>query len=120
MTFALAACLAGLGAVCRFLVDTWINRRNTLDIPLGTVVVNVSACLLMGILTGLAASHMASADAKLLLGSGFLGGYSTFSTASVEAMRLLRSGETLSCLLHAGGMVLLSVGAAFLGLAIAG
>lgn len=114
-----AALFAGLGAVCRFLVDTWVNGRNSTQIPLGTCVVNISACLLMGMVTGYSSSHGDPGGIKLLLGSGFLGGYSTFSTASVEGMRLLDSGEPLLAAVHTLGMVLLGVGAGFLGMAIA-
>ena len=107
--------LGGLGAACRFLVDTEVNRRNHLSIPLGTIVVNVSACLLMGLLTGWSLSHVGSDQVRTLLGSGFLGGYSTFSTASVEGVRLLREGDPLHAVTHTGGMLVLSMAATFLG-----
>ena len=50
MMLIFAALLGGLGAASRFLVDTWVNKRNRLTIPLGTIVVNITACLLMGCL----------------------------------------------------------------------
>jgi CrcB protein len=114
----LASLLGGLGAVTRFLVDSWVNKRNRLTIPLGTIVVNVTACFLMGVLTGWATSHIGSEQTRLLLGSGFLGGYSTFSTASVEGARLLKAHEPVKALEHTGGMLILSVLATMLGFAL--
>ena len=68
-----------------------------LRMPWGTVVVNVTACLLMGLLVGRAAdpphSGTWAATAVTVLGTGFLGGYSTFSTACVEGARLLLAGR---------------------------
>jgi CrcB protein len=118
MMLVLAALLGGLGAASRFLVDTWVNKRNRLTIPLGTIVVNVTACLLMGILTGWVTSHVGSDGVRLLLGSGFLGGYSTFSTASVEGVRLIKAHEPVRALQHTGGMLVLSLVATLLGFVI--
>ena len=65
--------------------------------PWGTVVVNVTACLFMGLLVGWAGdsphSESWAAAALTVLGTGFLGGYSTFSTACVEGARLLLAGR---------------------------
>ncbi|WP_300766117.1 CrcB family protein [uncultured Bifidobacterium sp.] len=113
-----AALMGGLGAVCRFLVDTAINRRNRLTIPVGTIVVNVTACLLMGLLAGWALSHVGSDEVRALLGSGLLGGYSTFSTASVEGVRILRSGRHVEAIAHTGGMLVLSLAATLAGYAL--
>ena len=117
---AIAALFGGCGAVCRFLLDTWVNKRNRLSIPLGTIVVNVIACLLMGILTGWLSAHTGSGQVKLLLGSGFLGGFSTFSTASVEGVRLIKAHEPIRALWHTGGMLVISVLATLLGFIIGG
>ena len=110
-----ASLFAGLGAVCRFLIDSWVNRHNRLTIPLGTIVVNVSACFLMGLLTGWALVTTGSGQAKLLLGSGFLGGYSTFSTASYEGMVLLRKGQIIPGIAQISVMLLSGMAAALIG-----
>lgn len=111
----IAALCGGLGAVCRFLVDAWVNKRSRLPFPLGTFVVNLTACLLMGMVAGWVASHIGSEQFRLLAGTGFLGGYSTFSTASVEGVRLIRAGKPLVALVHTGGMMVFSVLATLLG-----
>ena len=79
-------------------------------VPAGTVVVNVSGSLVLGMLVGWAMRHGgASEEVKAVLGTGFLGGYTTFSTASVEAARLVRGGRPTGALLHALLMVGLSL-----------
>ena len=121
MTFFLMTLCGGLGAVARFLIDSAINKRNRLSIPLGTIAVNVTACFLLGLLTGLlsdlaAQNPAVSANLTTILGTGFLGGYSTFSTASVEGFRQFEQGHPWRGAAHAGGMLTLSLTAAALGL----
>ncbi|UZN03630.1 fluoride efflux transporter FluC [Cellulomonas sp. S1-8] len=112
------ALAGGLGAASRLLVDTWVARRCRAPVPLGTVVVNATACLLLGALTGWALAHPGHDGLRAVLGIGFLGGYSTFSTASVEGARLLLGGRGPAAVLHALGMLLVCVAAAVLGLAL--
>lgn len=114
---ALLALAGGLGAATRFAVDGVVARHNRLPFPLGTVVINVTGALLLGAVTGLAARFAGLADLKVVLGTGFLGGYTTFSTASVEAVRLATgSRPAVEAVLHAVGMAVLGLAAAGLGL----
>lgn len=119
MTWVLLALAGGLGAAARFLLDSFVARHNRLGTPLGTVVVNVTACFLLGLLTGWGLTHPGRDDVLAVLGVGFLGGYSTFSTASVEGVRLLAAGRTTAAFVHAGTMLLVSLAAAAAGLALA-
>ncbi len=115
MTLLLTALAGGLGGALRFLVDTGVGRLNRTSLPLGTIVVNATACLALGLLTGWALR--VDADGILaVLGVGLLGGYSTFSTASVEGFRLLRAGRWSAAVVHSGGMLLISVATATVGL----
>ncbi|WP_309339210.1 fluoride efflux transporter FluC, partial [Actinomyces oris] len=132
------ALAGGVGAACRWGVDTSVSRlsgraaretvaggrqrrRSGLRMPWGTVVVNVTACLLMGLLVGWTAdpphSGTWAATALTVLGTGFLGGYSTFSTACVEGARLLLAGRWGPALAHATLMTAATLGAVGLGLA---
>ena len=132
------AMAGGVGAACRWGVDTSVSRlsgraaretvaggrqrrRSGLRMPWGTVVVNVTACLLMGLLVGWAAdpphSGTWAATALTVLRTGFLGGYSTFSTACVEGARLLLAGRWGPALAHAALMTAATLGAVGLGLA---
>lgn len=113
LTVALAG---GLGAAARFLVDDAVQRRNRSATPLGTLVVNTTACLLIGLLTGWASGHAGTGTAMAVAGTGFLGGYSTFSTASVEAARLVLQGRAGTALAHALGMLLLGLGSGGVGI----
>ena len=116
----LVAIAGGLGAASRFLVDMLVARASRSSTPIGTVVVNVTACFLLGLLTGWGLSHPGGGDVAAVLGVGFLGGYSTFSTASVEGARLLLTGRGAAALVHALGMLVLCLAAAVVGIAVTG
>ena len=114
MTVLLLALAGGLGAVARFEVDSFVARRSRrLPVPAGTFVVNVTACFLLGLVAG---GLTSGSEVGEVLGVGFLGGYSTFSTASVEAARLLRAGRARAAVLHAAAMLAASLTTAYLGL----
>ena len=115
----LVALAGGLGAMARFSLDSWISTRWRAPLPMGTVVINATGSLLLGLLTGWALST-ADSEVLAILGTGFLGGYTTFSTASVEAARLARGDRGGAALLHALMMVVLSLSAAFFGLWLTG
>lgn len=104
----------GLGATLRYVADA-VARRVVPGYPLGTLVINVSGAFLLGLVTGLLASGHLGASVASVLGAGLLGGYTTFSTASVEAVVLLEEGRRSAALLHAAGMLLLGVAAAAAG-----
>ncbi|MFC7403862.1 fluoride efflux transporter FluC [Georgenia alba] len=118
MITVLTALAGGFGAAARFLVDTLVARHSRLSVPLGTLVVNVSSCFLLGLVTGWLVGHTPGSPLVAILGVGLLGGYSTFSTASVEGVRLIREGRPWSALVHAGGMLAGSLVASVLGLAL--
>lgn len=116
------ALAGGVGAAARYLVDagvtTALARRRPPRVPVATLVVNVTACLLLGLLTGWSLAHPGTEGLRAVLGVGFLGGYSTFSTASVEGARLLLDGRGPAAVLHAGGMLLACLAASVVGLAL--
>ena len=129
MTWVLVALAGGAGAVSRYLVDqrvgAWTGARRAqrtqrtqrahLEIPWGTMVVNVSACLLIGLVAALTAG-----ETYRVLATGFLGGYSTFSTACVEGARLFMAGRARAGCAHTLLMVGVSWLAACAGLALGG
>jgi CrcB protein len=86
--------LGALGAVTRFRVDSAVSAWLPSDFPLGTLVVNLTGSFGLGILVGMAAPHRV----MFLLGTGFGGGYTTFSTWMVESVRLGESGNTAALL----------------------
>ncbi|PPH07279.1 fluoride efflux transporter CrcB [Rathayibacter sp. AY1C1] len=117
----LALSLAGgIGAATRLLLDGLIKARTGGAYPGGTTVINVTGSLLLGLITGLALAGIAPEPWRLVLGTGFLGGYTTFSTASLETVRLLAEGRQLASAINALGTLLLSVIAAATGLWLGG
>lgn len=114
--FVAVALAGGVGAACRFVLDGLVRSRTAGDYPLGTMIINVSGSLLLGVLTGLGLAHLASDELVLVLGTGLLGGYTTFSTASVETVRLLQGGRYAASLVAGLGMLVASVAAAGAGL----
>ncbi|MDF7664613.1 CrcB family protein [Bifidobacterium sp. ESL0745] len=111
-----AVLLGGLGAFTRYSVDAWVNNRVHLPFPCGTIVVNLTACLAMGLVAGWCGTHAGLSTLQYLLASGFLGGYSTFSTASVEGAKLLQAHKPQWAFVHTAGMMALSLGLLLLGL----
>jgi fluoride exporter len=87
MNLALIAVAGGLGAVARFMTDGFFAARDSGRIPFGTLTVNLVGSFLLGVLTGLSLSH-GTAAWHLVLGTGFCGGFTTFSTASLEVVRI--------------------------------
>jgi fluoride exporter len=109
VSWALLAAVGGFGAVARFRLDAFVQGGRTGDYPLGTLVVNVVGALVLGLLTGLGITG----TTLFVLGTGFLGSFTTFSTWMLEAHRLGEDGEGRT------GLASLAVGVAA-GLAAAG
>jgi CrcB protein len=84
-----AGALGAVGALGRFAVDAAVSARRPSDFPFGTLAVNLSGGFALGLLLGLGVAG----DARFVLGTGLLGGYTTFSTWMVEAQRLGEDGE---------------------------
>ncbi|TDN45105.1 camphor resistance protein CrcB [Curtobacterium flaccumfaciens] len=116
----LVAVGGGIGAALRFLLDGVVKARvegsRLGAFPVGTLVINVTGSLVLGFLTGLAQAGTIPLSAVAVLGTGMMGGYTTFSTASVETVQLLRTGRPRLAVLNGLGMLVVSVGAAALGL----
>jgi len=108
----MAALGGGLGSALRYAVGTAVPLRWRRGFPSGTFLINVSGSLLLGLLVGTAPD----ATAVALIGTGVLGGYTTFSTASEETVRLMRSGHPRTALVYASGTMLVTVVAALVGL----
>lgn len=110
----------GLGAAARFMLDGAIRGRLRRRYPVGTTVINLSGSFLLGLVTGLAMAHMLPVEWRIILGTGFLGGYTTFSTASFETVRLALERRWAAALLNGFGMMLGALLAAGVGLWLGG
>jgi CrcB protein len=101
----LIAVAGGLGAVARLVLDGLIRSRVRVGYPVGTTVINLSGSLVLGLATGLVLGGAAPESWRLVAGTGFLGGYTTFSTASVETVRLLQDRRWWAGLVNGLGML---------------
>lgn len=110
------AVAGGLGAVARLVLDGVTRSLVRVRFPLGTTVINVAGSFLLGLVTGLALAHGLPAEWRAILGTGFLGGFTTFSTASYETVRLAQQHRYRAALFNGLGMLLLALAAAALGL----
>ncbi|MFC6353104.1 fluoride efflux transporter FluC [Rothia nasimurium] len=127
MVYLLVFLAGGAGAALRLWVDSWVkalvSRLWQVSMPLGTFFINVTGSFLLGCLTGLLAAHsrpipgaetfVITENLTLILGVGFLGGYTTFSTALLET---LRASGKLATVVLAVGQLLAATAAAVAGL----
>jgi fluoride exporter len=106
------------GALARFVVDAMVKQRWRSPFPLGTVLINVTGSLLLGVLAGLVLFGGQASAWQTVIGTGFCGGYTTFSTASFETVRLVQLQRHVFALVNAVGSLLLSVAACAAGFAL--
>ncbi|MEA2502531.1 MAG: fluoride exporter [Actinomycetota bacterium] len=108
-----------VGAPARYLLDDAISSRTQGVFPWGTLAINVSGSFLLGLLTGLALFHGLPATPRLVLGTGFCGAYTTFSTFTYETVRLAEEGAVNEAVRNALASLVLGAAAAAAGLAVA-
>ncbi|MGX2998761.1 fluoride efflux transporter CrcB [Streptomyces sp. JNUCC 64] len=111
---------AAVGAPLRYLTDRAIRSRYDTLFPWGTFAVNVTGCLVLGVLTGAALGGAVGPGALTLFGTGLCGALTTYSTFSYETLRLAEEGATGRAALNAVGSVAAGVAAAFAGAALGG
>jgi CrcB protein len=93
MIYLLIALGGAAGSVLRYLLGGVVQRSTGSGFPIGTMVVNVSGCFLIGILVRQFLNMQLSNDLRALLIVGFCGGFTTFSTFSAETLALIEGGE---------------------------
>jgi CrcB protein len=120
---------AAVGAPARYLIDGLVQRRfcvaSSADdrtegaFPWGTFVVNVSGCLVLGTISGLGLYHGLDSTTRIVLGTGGMGAYTTFSTFTFETVRLAEQGAVNLALRNVAASVVVGLVAASAGLALA-
>lgn len=105
------AILGGFGALARFGLTLLVADRLHPHLPVGTLAVNLSGSFLLGLLAG----AVVAGDARLILGAGALGSYTTFSTWMVETQRIEEAGRRRIAVANVALSAVLGLGAAVLG-----
>ncbi len=118
--FIAVAVTGGIGSVCRLVLDGVIRARTGGPLPWGTITINLTGSFVLGVVTGLAVDHVVSESFRMVVGTGFLGGYTTFSTASFETVRLLQQRRWTSGVVNGFGVLVGATCAAGLGLWLGG
>jgi len=106
-----------IGAVLRYLISDWVNEIfQTLSVPYGTLTVNITGCLLIGILAGLSENrNLLGPETRALLVVGVFGGFTTFSTFGNETVELLKDGKSIAAFSNVALHVCLGLVAVWVG-----
>ncbi|MFJ3233820.1 fluoride efflux transporter CrcB [Streptomyces sp. NPDC086787] len=119
MNWLLVVAGAVVGAPLRYLTDRSVQARHDTVFPWGTFAVNVIGCLVLGLLSGAVTFGAAPRSLQVLLGTGFCGALTTYSTFSYETLRLAESGARFFAAANVVASVVAGLGAAFVGAALA-
>lgn len=107
---------SGFGGALRYVLAEFIRQKNTLKYPLGTCLINIFGCFIIGLVLGYYTKNgTENSGIKLLLTTGFCGGFTTFSAFAAENLYLIKSGNQLTALFYIILSVLLGILATFLG-----
>ena len=109
----LVALGGAVGSVLRYLLSS-INT----SFPWGTFAVNILGSLLIGLLVGLVSKGVLSPEMKLLMVTGFCGGFTTFSTFANESFGMMKAGDVLQMALYVGVSVVIGILAVWCGMAL--
>lgn len=118
MNNALLVGLGGfIGSVFRYWLSGYVQQMTINNVfPIGTLAVNVIGCFMIGIFSQIGEEHgILTVEARLLMVTGFLGGFTTFSAFGNETINLLREGRALLAMGNIAGHILLGIGAVWLG-----
>jgi fluoride exporter len=118
-SFLLTGCIGfagSLGAVARYLVGRFIAKHSRSQFPLGTLFINVLGAFLIGLVFSLTTQKVVTPLLQSILATGFLGGFTTFSTMNWEGTQLARAGTIGQSFLYLGGSFVLGLGAVLLGM----
>jgi len=108
-----------VGAAARMFMDGAVSARWPGEFPKATLFINITGSLLLGVLTGLVLFHETPDGWRSVLGTGFCGGFTTFSTASFASVRLAQEGRGVQAAFNVLGTLALCTIAAVLGIALA-
>ncbi|KAA9037661.1 fluoride efflux transporter CrcB [Ginsengibacter hankyongi] len=107
-----------IGGISRYLLSLFIQNKFLSTFPFGTLGVNIMACFLIGIVFGLSERGNFNMEWRLFLATGFLGGFSTFSSFSMETVGLLRDGQMWQAFTYIMSSMVICLLATFIGISL--
>jgi len=113
-TITLVGIGGAIGSILRYLASYFISNKFLSTFPIGTMVVNITGCFLIGVVFAFAEKNSISPEWRFFLATGICGGYTTFSTFSLESFSLIREGHIVYALTYIIGSVVLGILATFL------
>ena len=113
----LIGCAGAVGALARYLLGHVVGSFAGTKFPYGTLIINVTGSFLIGLLFAFTGRHLLTTALQTILATGFLGGYTTFSTMSWETVQLARGENLRASVVYLGSNVVVGLLAASLGIA---
>ena len=111
---------SGIGGAARFALSTVVQQRAASAFPFGTLIVNVTGALVLGFILRFAlGSPGTTPELRALIGTGFCGGYTTFSAFSYETLTLMQAGDYRRAAIYVVTSVVLAIAATFVGMTVA-
>jgi CrcB protein len=107
-----------IGGISRYLVSLFVQNKFLSTFPYGTLVVNITGCFLIGVVYALSEKGNVNAEWRLFLITGFLGGFTTFSSFSNETVSMLRDAQYWQALSYVGVSIIVGLAATFGGISL--
>lgn len=107
-----------IGSILRYLTSLVVQNKVLSTFPFGTLVVNITGCLIIGVIFAFSERGLMNPDWRMFLATGICGGFTTFSAFSNETMGLIRDGQALYAFGYISASVVLGLLATFLGISL--